>query len=378
MSKLWNLTRSFALLAGLWLFSYCPLSFASNPPELELFVSQMIQYGEKHCKDITSDTLTFDQKLAATYYDSTWVYLNIKEYTNDDKWLDCAKASANLYANSYVLPNQGNIPGYWKFTRGLTGLHVRGLAETKDAVVAVARRGAYALPTTPLADTQPSTMSREVAYLILTALDAERLGEPLPAKYSAWVEQAYGHIDQWFVSKTAPYVRPFMVSLTAQALIEHSERFSNDHLRVLSALQISERGMRVLWIPDKETFQYTDRATDSGGTEPAHDLNLLIAPVYAYLHSHTINDTEYLRFADAIFRGGVRNAYLFNGKQFNQNYRWSFKYLQWRGLGSDRPVPSPSSSPTPVHPCEKAPKSTSPFSGVACTNYFLKQIRDRL
>jgi hypothetical protein len=26
----------------------------------------------------------------------------------------------------------------------------------------------------------------------------------------------------------------------------------------------------------------------------------------------------------------VKRAYLEKGKQFTQNYRWSFKYLQWR------------------------------------------------
>ena len=35
-----------------------------------------------------------------------------------------------------------------------------------------------------------------------------------------------------------------------------------------------------------------------------------------------------LRYAS----GGVEGAWLDQGKQFNQNYRWSIDYLKWRGV----------------------------------------------
>ena len=86
-----------------------------------------------------------------------------------------------------------------------------------------------------------------------------------------------------------------------------------------------------LWLPSSEAFKYTDRATSTGGMEPAPDLNLLIAPVFAWLYHQTGNDIHRQR-ADAIFAGGVKHAYLVNAKQFNQNYRWSFEYLRLRAL----------------------------------------------
>jgi hypothetical protein len=41
-------------------------------------------------------------------------------------------------------------------------------------------------------------------------------------------------------------------------------------------------------------------------------------------------DTTYRDRGDQVFAGGVTRAYLNNGKQFNQNYMWSFDYVKWR------------------------------------------------
>jgi len=42
-------------------------------------------------------------------------------------------------------------------------------------------------------------------------------------------------------------------------------------------------------------------------------------------------DVTYRDRGDAIFAGGVHNAYLEPMKQFDQNYAWSFDYLTYRG-----------------------------------------------
>ena len=62
---------------------------------------------------------------------------------------------------------------------------------------------------------------------------------------------------------------------------------------------------------------------------PAPDLNLLIAPMYAWLYRQT-GETKYRDQGDALFAGGVKKAYLDGGKQFDQNYWWSFDYVRWR------------------------------------------------
>jgi len=57
--------------------------------------------------------------------------------------------------------------------------------------------------------------------------------------------------------------------------------------------------------------------------------------MYAWLYKH-YGETVYLEMGDKIFIGGVRLAegsLNWAGKQYNQNYRWSFDYVKWRSEG---------------------------------------------
>ena len=88
----------------------------------------------------------------------------------------------------------------------------------------LSKNAAYAPDWTPLNTSVSADQSREVAYAIMAYINAEDVGEPRRARLESLVTQAYGHMDQWFVTKNAPYVRPFMVSLTSHALITYYER----------------------------------------------------------------------------------------------------------------------------------------------------------
>ena len=65
------------------------------------------------------------------------------------------------------------------------------------------------------------------------------------------------------------------------------------------------------------------------------NLNLLIAPVYAWLYMRTA-DTIYRDRGDKVFAGGVKKAWLHGDKQFKQNYHWSFDYVKWRKEADQR------------------------------------------
>ena len=306
-----------------------PTAAPSSPvPQLALWQQHMTQYGAQHCRTL-QDGGSFDAKLAATYYDAEWVFYQIGDYTGDSSWYRCARAAEAVYRDQYVSPNGGAVPGYWNFTHGLTEDALRsGDAASRSAVIALSTSAAYAPDATPLAWTQSADYSRETAYTIMAYLNAERLGQPRRAKLSGLVDQALGHMDQWFVTKNAPYVRPFMAALTAHALISYQEQIGDRNM-----VPVIQRAADWLWahtwLPNAQAFMYTDRTHSSGGMEPAPDLNLLIAPVYAWLY-HQTGAAGYRDKADQIFAGGVTQAYLTNGKQFNQSYRWSFAYLRWR------------------------------------------------
>jgi hypothetical protein len=75
-----------------------------------------------------------------------------------------------------------------------------------------------------------------------------------------------------------------------------------------------------MWDETRGYFVYSDHNAD---------LNLLIAPMYAWLYKQTGN-ALYRERGDSIFKFGARQAWLGSGKQFNQNYRSTFNYVLGR------------------------------------------------
>jgi len=207
-----------------------------------------------------------------------------------------------------------------------------GDATSRDTVMLLSQKASFAADGTPLEWTADTGGSREVAEVIMSYLDAERVGAPRRARLGDMVNQALGHIDQWFVSKTASYVRPFMVGITMQALIQAYDATQDS--RIPNAVKTALDGlMPSMWLSDSKCFKYTNviAADGSGGMEPSPDLNLLIAPAYAWMYFMT-GDTKYRDWGDQIFAGGVTNAqnWLYLTKQFDQNYWWSPAYVTWR------------------------------------------------
>jgi hypothetical protein len=124
-----------------------------------------------------------------------------------------------------------------------------------------------------------------------------------------------------------------MAGLTSEALILYYQKTGDP--RVPPAIRLAMDYLwNHLWVSSAEAFLYIDRAVDSeggqGAVRPAPDLNLLIAPAFAWLYAKT-GEAIWLQRGDQIFASGVRNAAVdFQSKQFNQNYRWSFSYVAWR------------------------------------------------
>jgi len=141
-------------------------------------------------------------------------------------------------------------------------------------------------------------------------------------------------MDQWFGSKSfrCPsicdpaaakgqyYIQPFMVGLTAEALIMWFDKTGD--ARVLPALrQAMDWLWANAWVAGDQSFWYENwvptPATPFPAQPGAPDLNLLIAPAFAWIYKQT-GDTTYRDRGDQVFAGGVLNAYLAGGKQFDQ------------------------------------------------------------
>src|ERR1051326_862711 len=187
-------------------------------PELSAWEANMTTYGNEYCKALQGKPTGV--KVDNTYYDAERVFYQIQTYTGDPSWKYCANVAEKMYRDQYVLPNNGKVPGYWNFTTGLR-LDFERYADgkSKDAIILLSQNAAFAVDGTPLPWTAGTDASREVAYTIICYLDAELVGPARRARLTDMINQALSHIDQWFVSQTAPYMRPFMVGLTLQALI---------------------------------------------------------------------------------------------------------------------------------------------------------------
>lgn len=289
----------------------------------------MIAFGRQHC-NVGEAVL---EEGFPWYYDGQRVYLQISDYTHDAFWNSCADIQEGVY-RPYVISNNGNIPGWRLFPHGLAMDYQRtGDVESMRALemLRVGNTWAAASRMTYLID---SGLSREVAYGLNVNTVYEQLTGTRSASMQDLAEVAMGHFDQWFVSKSAPYVQPFMVGLSAEALIGYHGLTKDP--RVLPLLRLAADALwQDSWDSTGQAFRYYN---GDGTSYAAADVSLLIAPLYGWVYQQT--GREIYRFmGDAIFTGGVQGAWLDGGKQFSQNYRWSFDYLKWRLAPSVNPAP---------------------------------------
>jgi hypothetical protein len=297
--------------------------------------SHMMLYGSNYCAKLIAGEPDGAEILADVYYDGAFVYHQIKEYTNNSDWDECTNAALKVYQNDYVLPNSGVIPGYWNFSDGILSQYTASKDPLSlQSLYLLSHNASFASESTKSTTTLRSTLSREVSYLIISYLNFEKAQKTNIARLDLLVDQALGHLDQWFASENSPHVRSFMVGLTARSLIRYWEKTGD--ARIVPALAFSlEKLWQLNWVESEESFRYqnvpvTREPFEEGdGTEATPSLNLLIAPAYAWVAAVT-GDAVMAERSDKIFRGGVNKAFLDNPKQFNQNYLWSFDYVKWR------------------------------------------------
>ena len=264
--------------------------------------------------------------------------MQIARYLNEPDWYRCGGYVTNAY-RSWVFGMSdgasgatGRLAGYAVFPQGLAHDFIRtGSTQSRDAVLRLVNNSAFA----NTAGASTCTYSRETAYLINSYIAAEEMGYPRDPRLATAVNYALGHINQWFVTHTpcGGNEAGFMVGLTADALINYYEKTGDT--RVPPAIRMAADGLWTKWNSVDEGFPLNINT----GTEGNPDLNLLIAPMYAWLWQREGSATDQQR-ADTIFSAGVRRAYLGAGKHFSQNYRWSFSYVKWRSSppGSIFPV----------------------------------------
>ena len=305
-----------------------------KPVDKATWENGMVEWGVVH-GDFLSTEPDVNTKLNHVYYDMCRVMYQIADYTDTpEPWSGYAKKAMRWYRDEYVIPNNGAVPGYQNFTTGLRMDYERTGDETsKAAAILLSEQAMYAGDYTDPNYVTHHSKSREVAYALLSYINAEALGEEIREIRARYVDQSYAYFAQWY--DTASWgewqVSPFMMAITCQALIADWEETSDD--RCLPAIQeLGDWLWATAYHPPTHAmlYQLNPDCVSEGGlsTTGAPDLNMIIAPLYGWLWAQTGAEIHRDRFDELLL--GQANAYLAQGKQWDQNYWWAFAGMEWR------------------------------------------------
>jgi uncharacterized protein (TIGR03437 family) len=314
-----------------------PMPITTTPPLIgyDRWKANAASYGIKHCTP--TETAQFAES-TVSYYDGARVYYQISDLMGDHSFDTCAGMVYSAYS-TYLKANNGGIPGYHVFPHGLAMRYQRANDSAARQTLSTVMADSPYTEWPNSAYMIDWSASREVSYGIETNLVDQSLGGTLNPHFQDLVEALFGHFDQWFVSKSAPIVQPFMVALAAEAMIAYYDKTQDP--RVLPMLQVAaDQLWTQSWNAACQCFKYyQDTPPDPTVVTLSNDLNGLIAPLYGWVFQHT-GLTVYRDEGDQIFNaiqgsqngqsGNVLGAWLDGGKQFSQTYRWSGKYVEWR------------------------------------------------
>jgi putative Ig domain-containing protein/purple acid phosphatase-like protein len=296
------------------------------------------------------------------YYDGERVDFQIHDYdvahnltSNPAQWNTYAANWESLYA-AYVSGGNGTIYGNQVFPQGLyMGWLRNGTAANKTDIDLLATNSYRASLGATNID---SDLSREVAYLTESMRYSVELGytqlssvwvmtpstSTLANQEAKAIDFALGHVDQWVVSQTAHNVQPFMLGLTAEALIKCYEDAGCSNYQDVRIPWAVKNMADWLWANAwnqtngaaswPNAFFYNNRFYKYGltGSDQRY-VNQLSCPMYGWLFQYT-GDPKYQSEGDQCWQAGVNvdpgGGVGWSGKNFNQNYRWSFDYVTWR------------------------------------------------
>jgi hypothetical protein len=303
------------------------------PVDKAIWEAHMVEWGVVHGDALS--TLPQNELLGHIYYDASRVHAQIAAYTgNDEPWHTYAKQATVWFRDQYVIPNNGAVPGYENFTTGLRMDYERtGDVASKDAAILLSNEAMYAADWTDPNYVAGMEKSREVAYALISYINAEALGEPKRDIRARYVTLSYDYITQW--QDRARWetwqISPFMMGITAYALISDWEETAD--ARCLPALrQLADWLWPLAFHAPTNAMLYQlnpDCLTEGGlSTTGAPDLNQIVAPWYAWLWNQT-GETLYRDRFDALLLGHA-DAYLAGGKQWDQGYWLAFDGMAWR------------------------------------------------
>lgn len=305
-------------------------------PGIPNWEAKMLSDGDNWCLagGVTNpSTMTYSVEQQVWYYDGARAYYQLADYTGNPYWTACAINLANAYADQALSAGFGY--GNRVFTRGLRMAYERtGTQKFKDAINRLAG-SASGSPYAVNGGTNQTLQTRETALILNAYVDAELLGtahNPLAERSVAFL---LADFDAFFGRHNYPALKasydnqPFWDGLAAQALIYYYDNITPDPRIPVAIKQYID----FLWL---DAWNHTTNQMLYGmeiwnGGQPTTLLNNLMVPAFAWYYKTTHNaDPNYLTWGDNLWSHALDTDPSFSGKEFSQNWMWSFDYLTWR------------------------------------------------
>ncbi len=322
-------------------------------PGLGTWQKEMIELGDKWCayRDAQNAAGNFVDNWGWTgdawFYDGGRSYENIDYYTaaaghpNHPHWQHCALTLLDPYAN-YQVANNAAIAGYSLFTAGMMMNYSRTHADVmRKAIEMLATVGPQHVST---GSVDPYGI-RENAYRSNAWMSNEMLGAPRWPLLQRNIDKLMGNLNM-AANGQAGAVHPFLLGLGMEALIHWYElNLAEGHpdYRVLPVIKEVLDGLwRDSWLPKDKMFDYNrfDLPPNRGVGYTA--LNNMVSVAYAWYWMQT-GDTAERDRGDLLFEHAFDdpNGYSWSGKQFSQEFEFSFDFVRYRdGLSTSSIIPA--------------------------------------
>lgn len=296
-------------------------------PALQRWQSVMVESAAKWSPTGEEDWGTFSWEGAAWYYDGIRVYLQVYEWTGDERWLKSATNMAEQYCE-HCIAAKGQLPGYRVFSRGLRMMYERTQEEGYREAIRLLSGAAYA----GRGGMPEDWLMRETAYSLDVLIDAQKIGlSPPQSKTAKAVDFLISIYVRIFIDKSYTIHETLFDGLAAHSLIDWYELTGDLRIPPMMKLMLDwtwEHG----WDRGKKKLVYNPDPigpTCKSGCQVYYSTLInLTAPAFAW-YGRTTGETEYLARGDEMFAVAL-TAKPWSGKEFSQNYRWSFDYVRWR------------------------------------------------
>jgi hypothetical protein len=319
--------------------------------------SNALTWGAYVSDSLVGTTVDQGKRFDNVDYDAARVFFDLYDRTADTQWLTAAQRAIVVYRDQWVAPlfAAASYPlGGQQWPHGLYQDYIRnGTAASLTALNDMATKGELTRAGAVLSSSVSTANSRRVACAISTLILHEKTGGTRHSKFLDFISQAVEHVRRWCIEETAPFMRPFEVGLTCEALIEAYEYLKSDPTQdnlcaeMLYALSIaSEFVWERCYVSTDKVFTYADRDTgNSFDLLPSRNLAMLMAPLYAWLWRNrqqsecTTQAILLIEGANPVYSSGTYvsganfgtpSATGVVGRVFVQNYRWT--RLMWQCL----------------------------------------------